>query len=95
MALDRETKAAIDRAARLAGERAGEAAVKKTLLTLGIDASTPAEIREFQKDMAQARRNRLAVEGRGRYFIIIFSTGMTVLGAGLTMLIQRIFGVSP
>lgn len=91
MALDRETKAAIDLAAR----RAGEAAVKKTLLTLGIDASTPAEVREFQKDMAQARKNRLAVEGRGKYFIIIFSTGMTVLGAVITMTIQRIFGAHP
>lgn len=88
MALDRETKAAVDYAAR----RASEAAVKKTLLTLGIDASTAAEVREVQKDFIHLRNNRLAVGSRGKYWVVIFSTGMTVLGAVLTMTIQRIFG---
>lgn len=90
MALDAETKAAINLAAR----RAGESAAKRTLLSIGIDASTPAEVREFQKDLLHLRANRLAVGSRGRYWVIVFSTAMTVLGAVITMTIQRIFGVS-
>jgi hypothetical protein len=89
MALDNQTKDAINLAAR----RAGEAAAKRTLLSIGVDASTPAEVREFQKDMIHLRNQRLAVGSRGRYWVIIFSTIMTVLGAVITMTIQRVFGV--
>lgn len=88
---DAATRAAINAAAN----RAARAAVKETFLTLGVDVTTPHEVREFQLDLIHARQSRLAVKGRGRYWLVIFSTSMTVLGAVLTMTIQHFFGGKP
>lgn len=89
MSMSPETKRAIDTAAR----RSARAAVKETLLTLGIDASTGSAVQEVQKDMSALRRFRLVSEARGpRVVLIVFSTLMTVVGAVATFVIQKAMG---
>ncbi len=85
MSLDAATRAAINAAAN----KAGKAAVREMLLTLGIDASTPAEIRELQQDFIQLRAMRMARGSRGKYWVTVFSVAMTA--ALLTMDIQHTF----
>lgn len=91
MALDNATRAAVNAAANKAAEKAAEAAVRRTLLTLGVDASSPAEIRELQQDFAQLRAMRLTRGNRGKYWMTVFSVAMTAAGSLLTMAIQHTF----
>lgn len=90
MAMTTETKQAIDRAAL----RASRAAVKETLLTLGIDASSPEAIREAQQDFAFVRKLRLISNVRSlRYPVIVFSAAMTLLGAVAALVVQKFLGI--
>lgn len=84
-----ETRQAIEAAAR----RAADSAVKKTLLTMGVDVSTPAELRELQQDMAFLRTLRLLSGKRSaRVIIIIVSTLATFVGALALFIVQKAFG---
>lgn len=87
MSLDAATRAAINAAAN----KAGKAAVREMLLTLGIDASTPAEVKELQQDFIQLRAMRMARGSRGKYWVTVFSVAMTAAGSLLTMAIQHTF----
>lgn len=89
MAVDPEVKLLIERASRAAAN----SAVKQTLLTLGIDASNPRAIRESQRDQAYLRRIRVLTEVRGaKYWVIVFGTIMSVVGAVLTTLAHQMLG---
>jgi hypothetical protein len=87
MTLDAATRAAINAAA----SKAAKAAIKEAFLTLGIDASTPAEIRELQQDLVHLRTMRVARGSRGKYWVTVFSVAMTAAGSVLTMAIQHVF----
>jgi len=83
MALSAEAKAAIE----LSAGMAAEIAVQKTLLTLGVDASTPAGIQEHQQDMAFIRKWRLTSEKKSlKVTLILIAAGLSLL-SGATMLI--------
>lgn len=85
-----EVKQAIDRAAL----RASRAAVRETLLTLGIDASSPDAIREAQQDFAFVRKLRLVSNVKAlRYPVIVFSAAMTLVGAVATLIVQKFLGI--
>lgn len=84
-----ELKAAINVAARAAAE----AAVKRTMLTMGVDITTARGVRDTQQDMSFLRRLRLVTDSRNAKFIVIaFSTVMAILGAGATTLVQQYLG---
>lgn len=87
--LSAETKRAIDAAAR----RAADSAVKKTLLTLGVDASTGPSIQEVQQDMAFLRRTRVLSTMRSTKIALAgVGAGMTLLGSIATMAVQKLLG---
>lgn len=91
--IDAETRALIAAAAKAAATAAANKAVGKTFLLLGIDAETPAQVKEAQQDFAWLRRLRLlTTERSGKYWLIVFSTVMGVLGSATTLLIQQLFG---
>jgi hypothetical protein len=84
-----EVKTAITVAARAAAETA----VKRTMLTMGVDISTVRGVRETQQDMAFLRRLRLVTDSRNaKLIVIVFSTVMAILGAGATTLVQQYLG---
>jgi len=84
-----ELKAAINVAARAAAE----AAVKRTMLTMGVDITTARGVRDTQQDMSFLRRLRLVTDSRNaKLIVIVFSTVMAILGAGATTLIQQYLG---
>lgn len=86
--MDTATRAAVNAAA----SKAADIAVRRTFLTLGVDVSTPHEVRELQQDFALLRSTRLARGGRGKYVLVVFSTLMTIIGAAVTMTVQHLFG---
>lgn len=91
--IDPETRALINATAKAAAASAATKAVGKTFLLLGIDAETPAQVKEAQQDFAWLRRLRvLTTERSGKYWLIVFSTVMGVLGSATTLLIQQLFG---
>jgi hypothetical protein len=84
-----EVKRYIDLAVR----RAARAAVKETLLTLGIDASTPAAVREAQQDNAWLRRTRsLANLQVTRWVIGGIAAVCSAGGAVAAMAINKVIG---
>jgi len=83
----------VKQAIAAASRRSAREAVRETLLTLGIDASTPAEIREVQADFAFLRRLRTVTGIRNTKFsIIVFSTLMTLLGGVVGSWLQKVTG---
>lgn len=88
MTMDRDTRAAVNAAAK----RAAEEAVKRTFLTLGVDVSTAHEVKELQQDFILLRQQRLAIGNRGKYWVLAFTTGLTVLGTLLGWTGQKLLG---
>lgn len=74
--------------------RAAEKAVKKTLLTLGLDVSTDASIIEVQQDFSFVRKLRtLSADKRAQYLLAAFGGIMGIIGAVVsTFLIQAFHG---
>lgn len=63
---------------------AADAAVKRTLLTLGVDASKPSEVQKFQQDVSFMRRARLFAQStQARVMVGALSISLTLVGAGL------------
>lgn len=87
MALDAATRAAVNAAAN----KAAKSAVREMFLMLGVDASTPSEIKELQQDFTQLRAMRMARGSRGKYWVTVFTVAMTAAGSLLTMAIQHTF----
>lgn len=55
-----------------------KAAVRETLLAMGIDVSKPEAVQEMQKDMAHVRESRLAVAAiKTRAYMVITGTLIT------------------
>jgi hypothetical protein len=84
-----EIKRMIDAAAR----RSARAAVKETLITLGIDASTSEAIRESQQDFAWVRRTRTLSNLKTTRWVIGGIAAFTALaGSAAAMLVDRFLG---
>jgi hypothetical protein len=84
-----ELKAAINVAARAAAETA----VKRTMITMGVDITTVRGVKDTQQDMAFLRRLRLVTDSRNaKLIVIVFSTVMAILGAGATTIVQQWLG---
>lgn len=87
-----EMKQAIE----LAAKRAADNAVKRTLLAIGIDVSTPQGVQEQQQDSAFTRSIRLAAASKSaKYWAGILALGLSVISAVVTVTIQHLFGGHP
>jgi hypothetical protein len=87
MALTTEAKQAIDLAAGLAAEMA----VKKILLSLGVDASTPPGVQEHQQDWAFLRKMRLTIEGRkAKIVLLIIATCFSLTSGVALFIVERL-----
>lgn len=65
-------------------------AVRQTLMTLGVDLSTSAEVRAVQSDFAYMRRQRIGAENIAEWFkksivVIIASGALYALWAGIRL----------
>lgn len=91
--IDPAILAAIDRAAAHAAKRAAESVMRRFMLRLGIDSSTPSQILEQQRDAAFLRRFRVTAEARGaKYTLAAVSAALSALGALIVLAVQYVMG---
>lgn len=77
--MDAATKLLINATARATAD----ATVKRTLLTLGVDASNAPEVRKFQQDLAFLHRFRAFMQSASAKVMIgALSISLTLVGAG-------------
>lgn len=90
MALSPEIKQAVNYAA----DRAATRAVKSTLLTIGVDASSSDAAREAQQDFHFLRRLRMASDAKSiKVYIALVGAGLSLFNTLLVLLIQHLLGV--
>jgi hypothetical protein len=83
--MDSTTKLLINATARATAD----ATVKRTLLSLGVDASSPREVRKFQQDIAWLHRFRSFMQSASAKIMIgALSVALTLVGAGAGHLIN-------
>lgn len=83
-----ELRAAVKAAAIVAAN----AAIRTTLLTMGVDISSPEAVKEMQEDMAYLRNMR--TEGSERatfYWTAVIGVGSAVIASILTLFIRQTF----
>lgn len=83
-----EVRAAVKAAAIVAANTA----IKATLLTMGVDISSPEAVKEMQEDMAYLRNLRSAGTSKSViYWTAIFSIGSSIVTAIIVLVIRQTF----